>query len=220
MIAGLLFVLIVAIEPLYEDPLELWSIKTLIPWLQKMSTENKDILSFVSWILDEGILFVSLMFFAFFNRASALYVLGSYSVINGLIVFMKMAYADGRPYMMDPSLDASRACSDTSFGNPSGHTSRALSLFVLQYLEFFNENSVKGVSHQLQEKAQAIPLRPGVYEQMQSSVLWKTIFMTLLVVVTSILALSRIVVAAHTLNQVMFGAMVGTALPLWWYYLT
>ena len=107
---------------------------------------------------------MSLIFVAFFNRASAFYVLTSFYIINIVVVFMKMVYVDGRPYMMDPTLDASRACSDTSFGNPSGHTARALSLFVLQYMEFFNKESVQGIEEKMQNQASAPPTGTSLYD--------------------------------------------------------
>jgi len=71
-------------------------------------------------LLDDGLYLAVFAYFAFFNRASGLYLLFSISFLSNICEYMKLGFSNPRPYYAMNGIQP-LACSNPDFGGPSGH---------------------------------------------------------------------------------------------------
>ena len=69
----------------------------------------------------------------FCTREKFFYLLTVYSIDKALIGYLKLAYHNPRPYMVESSITPIHCSKE--FGNPSGHTSAALAISIVIFLE-------------------------------------------------------------------------------------
>jgi membrane-associated phospholipid phosphatase len=185
----LYFTIVIGIEPLYRNVLFEKSIPIEKSWQPEVSEKMLTLYKFISHIgANKALHLLTLFIFqAFFplSKSYALICAFCYSAyLNGLL---KMIYGNIRPFWVDNSLGGD--C-EGSWGNPSGHSMFAATFYLslwdlLTDIKYFHENKIaKYVS---------------------------CIFALVLVALTMI---SRLVLGAHSINQVIYGGLLGLGVYL------
>ncbi len=102
---------------LYRGPLWDYSVEFIIPTLQTAPTWVIESFAWSFWFLDEGVYMWMMGFFAFFNRASSLYLFFSASVLGWISELLMVYFHDGRPFYMIPGESVEGYnCEDINFG--------------------------------------------------------------------------------------------------------
>jgi membrane-associated phospholipid phosphatase len=87
-------------------------------------------------------LIVACVFTLFFcPRSKFFYFLSVFLIEKAGNSFLKLAYAEPRPYMIEFKIKPV-GCSK-AFGSPSGHASSAILIFIVAFLDFFHGLPVK-----------------------------------------------------------------------------
>lgn len=84
----------------YRKPLWDWSVQTVIPWLQKQPHWIHTGFAWGYWGIDKGAYVWLFAFYAFFNRASSIFVFTSCMLLGIINEMLKVYYSDGRPFYM------------------------------------------------------------------------------------------------------------------------
>jgi hypothetical protein len=77
----------------------------------------------------------------FCPRSKFFYFLAVFLIEKAGNSYLKLAYASPRPYMIESKIEPV-GCSK-AFGNPSGHSSSAILIFIVGFLDFFHGLPVK-----------------------------------------------------------------------------
>ena len=131
---------------------------------------------------------VFFIIFIFFPISSSFLVLQTAVYAAFLTNFFKIIYRNGRPYWNSEILDI--VC-NPGYGNPSGHTMASTAYYltithILTNFQFF-KNSIKGK-------------------------ILRVIIFILLIILTALIILSRVLLGAHGINQVLFGFTLGVGI--------
>ncbi len=137
--------------------------------------------------------FIIFISYNFFNIYRTGFLLFNLLLCSCLVGILKMFYANPRPYF--ESLEILSVSEEGGWGNPSGHSLTAVS-FILSFwkISFQMKN--------LKEK-----------ENFKKFCLYAS-----LLLIFSIL-ISRLLIGAHSLNQIIFGGLIGLALFYFYFYI-
>lgn len=185
-------ILVLAIEPLYHDPLIKWATTDGgIQRVQDRTGETQRELWKLWTELGGGyeLLFVAALGFIFGRRSTFIYYIWFIGLDKIFVAYFKLAMANPRPYMIDASIQPLK-CS-TSFGCPSGHATAASFSSVVVFLDVFH-----GETH-------------GLVKQRYFN--WPTYIVALLAAIFWMVSIpySRLVLGVHSPNQVLFGSSLG-----------
>ena len=109
---------------------------------------------------------------------------------------LKSLYGEPRPYWVSDQIEANHC--GTGFGNPSGHMLNNCFFWVTAYLHFFNGRR----SNQQDERS------------LSRSPLFKFIILISMGAFLALMALSRVYLGAHTLNEVLHGTLIGSTMAI------
>ena len=114
---------------------------------------------------------------------------------------LKSLYGEPRPYWLSDKISAVHC--GTGFGNPSGHMLNNSFLWVSLYLHVFFDTALSFGDQEIDREGGS-PRRVGPLSR----------FIALLVMAgfLGMMAVSRVYLGAHTLNQVLFGTLIGSTL--------
>ncbi|KAL4432659.1 hypothetical protein ABPG74_004952 [Tetrahymena malaccensis] len=186
------------------------------------------IFTIISYLGQEELIAVFVLFgFIFFaNKIQALKILIGTMVAVYLICFLKLWYTDPRPYFVYPDLQGI-GC-DPEFGKPSGHALITSVLFYLMFDSFVNKKIFSPVITQQddkqqyketrvvdiemipqdssnnspQQQGQSLNIKEIIYqERFLNSFIYLPIYLALLLLV----GFARIILGAHSFNQVLLG---------------
>ena len=76
------------------------------------------------------------------RRSKMMYYLVLFTLDKGYVNYFKIAYNEPRPYMINSNIDPI-SCS-RAFGNPSGHSSSALIVPIVVFLDIFHGKTMPG----------------------------------------------------------------------------
>jgi len=176
--------IVIGIENLFRDPLFKISLKLIQDW-QHDSTNSEYILFRVFHYFGNYAVYLPMTVIIFFsqplNKSFTFLCVLLYSTFFSH--FLQLAYSDPRPFWVNPNL-LRYPCS-VSFANPSGHAITSLPI----YLSFWHIMTDYKFFHK-----------------------YKSIRFLLLILVIGIvftIYLSRIYLAAHGINQVIYGCLLG-----------
>ena len=105
----------------------------------------------------------------------------------------KIVYAEPRPYMIDPTIEAMR-CSK-QLGNPSGHSSGALVTAISIFLDIFHG-------------AQVGKINPSKHKFYRSCTYYSCLIFAIFYGLS--MPYTRYFTGVHTLNQIIYGGLLGT----------
>ena len=95
------------------------------------------------WLTERGgsheLYWAAAIVFIFGRRSRFMYYLAIYGCDKFFVAYMKLVYADPRPYMIDKNIKPLH-CSD-SFGKPSGHSTAAAISFAIFLDAFHGRNT-------------------------------------------------------------------------------
>jgi membrane-associated phospholipid phosphatase len=190
---ALYFIICIGIEPLYRKGLYNES----LPVISQIRIDLDDLrYSFFRVITEFGtyqiyvpILCVILIWFPLNKSYSFLRVFVVSSFMNS---FMKLIYADPRPFWDDTTL--MKVC-EGGFGNPSGHAMGSAAVYlslanILTDYDYFKQNILMKV----------------------------LIYISSSIFILSI-CVSRVVLAAHSINQILYGALLGVGIYYLYYHI-
>jgi membrane-associated phospholipid phosphatase len=132
------------------------------------------------------------IFFSISNSFAFLCVVLFSNYLNNL---MKIIYQNPRPFWIDTELKLS--CNG-GFGNPSGHSMRSAAI----YLAF---------AHLITDK--------NFTSSRSLNVIWKSIIFSISIGLIIGIMLSRVYLGAHSINQIIFGSLLGIALYLFVFFI-
>lgn len=204
----------------YMTPLFNYSIKELIPWLQTHLTGNLLLaMQLVSFIVDDGKYIWILMFYAFFNRAAAFYVIFSTILLSQWIEIVKLVYTGARPFMVGDMIQVSE-CSPT-FGRPSGHVWGVTVYGTLLLLSFCDTHEIRGCG-ELFHRGEAMDSnrRQTCHTSIRGETWFRVAAFIGLILVIALTGVSRMTLGVHSLDQVLYGFTIGLGLTVMWYSLT
>ena len=124
------------------------------------------------------------------SRSRLFYYIMMYSFKEAVMAYLKLAYADPRPYMIDEDIVPIR-CS-TGFGNPSGHSLAATLSSITIFLDVMHGYTHKG--------------RPSSISR------YSLVYYLLLVIAlfwAGSIPYTRFLMGVHSLDQIVYGATLG-----------
>jgi membrane-associated phospholipid phosphatase len=149
------------------------------------------ILHVISDIGKTGPIVFTFAIFPLISRARFVY----YSVMSmlhcTLFSFLKFAMANPRPFMLSTDIKLIGAC-PTSFGNPSGHSITASMFGIVLFLDIFHGKGFEGYT-------QSTKHSNGTY----------LLGVLILLIWVSVIPVSRFILGAHSLDQIVFGFTLG-----------
>ncbi len=181
------FILVIGIEPIYRDYLYIESIKIISELQRNHFINGKEIVTLISHLGTIQCFLPFLIFIYIF------YPINKTFLILSLIIhssywdnLLKMIYGNPRPFWDDTNIYPS--CNG-GFGNPSGHSFSSTAVFlglplVIIDIKRFKERNI-------------------IY-----SILVYFIFITIMILVI----FSRVFLGAHSINQVLYGGLLGIGL--------
>ena len=129
-----------------------------------------------------GIFFIIFLFFPINYSFTAM---SSLNLANYLTNFLKMIYRNPRPYWEVDILDI--VC-NSGYGNPSGHSLVCLSFFLT-------------TSH--------IVTNFNFFKTTQKGKILRIVIFCVLILIAALVIISRVIVAAHSINQIIYGTLLG-----------
>lgn len=139
------------------------------------------------------LLFVGLLIYSFCNTYKTVIFIMSMLISTYLISLMKLIYKSPRPYWND--LDILALSCEGGYGNPSGHTFLATVMGMVTWEITINNN-------------------PRLKERR----LLKGISLVLYLLVMLAVAISRILLGVHSINQVIYGYLLGFSLYAFFFH--
>lgn len=183
----LLFIFTVFVsEQFFREPLFNFTVEYLKKFHQNMSKNNLiiiicEILAGIGNIPGYGvIIFFAYNFLNIYKSAFLIFILFICTFLTG---FLKMIYMNPRPYFM--SNDILSVSHEKGWGNPSGHSLTAVCFFLSLWRIMFQSKYLK-------------------YKENLKSYS----FLSTLILIFFIMY-SRVLIAAHSLNQIIFGGLLG-----------
>ena len=189
------FIIIISIEFAYRNPLFDKSVEIesdIQTSIKKSSNEKlfKRFWKFISLLGTASITITTflIIFITYPLNYSFLY-LHSLIYSSFLTNFLKVIYSNSRPYWIRPE-EIYIACNG-GYGNPSGHSDTSVCLYlslvhILTDFEYFNKTK-KGY-------------------------IYKIILYVFFIIIILLIMISRILLGAHSINQVIYGGMLGLGL--------
>ena len=156
--------------------------------LEKSIQENiSNSISIVSYLTKIGgkefiRLIISIMFLFFPIVKAMFFIVGIYLNIE-INFIMKLWYADLRPFMEENSLYQGKC--ETSYGNPSGHSTLVTYIFLLLFVYIKDINFIK-----------------------ENILIKYFILGTFIKLIFSVIS-SRVILGVHSINQVIYGSLLG-----------
>jgi membrane-associated phospholipid phosphatase len=181
--------LVFGIEPLYREPLFDYSLDLIKEiqdtWLHE-AREAFGVISDIGHTLQSNYIYIACVFLPFSTSFYSLFVIQTtYCLMN----FLKNFYSDPRPFFTTEGSDIEVIGSCyTQFGNPSGHSSQISVLFLLVHLHIW-----------------------GSFVGNWKSSLYMGLVTAPLI---GLFTFARIVMGVHSLNQILFGTLIGLAVTL------
>ena len=187
-------IIILVTEPIYNLDLFNWSLIE-IPVLQVNTTNSGfviwDIYSNVCLVIACGAPIVWALAHTLTQRHRAVYYVIVLSAIFLVMNITKLIYHQARPFWDSSSIKAG-SCS-SQFGNPSGHSLTSLGMALAVWLDY-NQSVVDG----------------KVTQDSPWSKMWiRTLLCALAVAFGVSIGWSRFVLGAHSMNQIVFGLLLG-----------
>lgn len=124
------------------------------------------------------------------KKAQAVYFAIAVSVIVFLMYFFKLYYAEPRPFWASDGIKAFDCSAE--YGNPSGHTMNGFGFTLILLLDFFETNTITSTK--------------------------RAIYIVLMVLFGSSVGFSRAILGSHSLDQILFGFMIGVWIALTFHY--
>ncbi len=197
-------VLLFSLEPLFREPLYEESIPKVID-IQNNWSPSLEILFRIITVLGQPVALYTVIVFSynFCQEFLTFFLLTISCMIQYSTQFLKLSYANPRPFFT--SLEIKTFYCSGSFGNPSGHS--ICSTFFYSSLLFYS------LLHTRKEPIfppdEEGPLRERVYLILKR--LTTVVFLPAIIVV---IIMSRVYLGAHSINQVLFGGLVGLYLSI------
>ena len=129
------------------------------------------------------------------QRCRCFYYLFISCTMMGIVDFLKLAYHQPRPYWVDSEVKVID-CSG-QYGDPSGHSAISIAMVLGVWLDL-KDSIGRGIKYQI---------------------LWQVLVLAAALVFPATIAYSRLVIGAHSLDQVLFGLMIGLWFALSVHYL-
>lgn len=184
-----LTMIIVGTEFLYRDELFKWSIEKIVSLHKRYSNTDHILynLSYlISWLPRFQVTFViTLLIYNYSYPSKVISVLSATYFGQCFNSLLKLIYHNPRPQWMNDEI-LSFKC-DPAYGNPSGHSMETTSLFLTLWDVSINHNNLL--------EGNFLP--------------FKYIILSLVIVSIILISLSRLVLGVHTLNQIIYGNLLG-----------
>ena len=183
---------LIIIEPLYRQPLFDASIPLIISLQSSATKASIAFFKLVSNLGVGGIVGCTLLgSYLFGSRERTFYYITFFSLIMWLMSLVKMLYHSPRPYMVDDDVQVF-GCS-TEFGHPSGHSLNSMTFSLALLLDFL----------------QSVPEPSGCS---------KAAAYIGAIVTPLLVGFSRLYNGVHTLDQIIYGLLLGLWLALLSHY--
>ena len=191
----LYFLVIFISELFYRDPLSDISIK-FQEILQKKLENWMELAKIVSFIGGNNITYGCIFLITFnFTNIFKSYLLLMIIFINNLVSsVLELIYIEGRPYFISDNNIKSYGCK-SGFGNPSFDSLSSISFFLAFYHLVFDSRSIK-------------------YRR-----ILQIIYLFIFIVMYFIIIFSEFIVGANSLNQLIFGGLLGFGIYLIFFWL-
>ena len=131
---------------------------------------------------------VYFIIFIFFPLNYSFCILQSLNLANYITNLLKMIYRNPRPYWKSDILDI--VC-ESGYGNPSGHSLVSLSFFLT-------------LSH--------VPTNFNFFRTTLKGKILRVVIFCFLIIIAALVIISRVFVAAHSINQVIYGSLLGISI--------
>lgn len=173
--------------------------------------------SWTFWGLEAGFYVWLLAFFAFFNRASSIFVFVSSALLAILNELLKVHFSDGRPFYMVEGIKAFD-CTKSNFGRPDGHIFSVTTVLTLIFLSYFDPHDIRGSAEILHRN------RDGSFEDSdrkdsqhnrnrQSNVVF-AIYGALLGFLMILGWINELMTGSNSIDQLLFGTSVSLGFTL------
>ena len=183
-----LLLILLMIEPFLRDPLFNESIKS-IKILHKSIPNKDDIIYRLSMVLSYApkyslVFSYGLIIYCYCNTSKTMFYIFALCGSNSLTSFLKLIYKNPRPvWTTNEIIDFS--C-HTSYGNPSGHSLESMAVYLSLWEIAVNSNKFFN----------------------NKKILKYILFIFTLLLILSI-AISRVLIGVHSINQILFGLSLG-----------
>ncbi|MCQ2817123.1 MAG: phosphatase PAP2 family protein [archaeon] len=189
------FALVIIIELFYRERLFEYSLTFEKEWQNKMGIENSFTLYFFNFITNFGtalgFMIILCIFFIFFKLPIAFNYLFGFSIVAFITNYFKGIYKSDRPYWRDPSM---KTHCDGGYGNPSGHSSSSAFMYLALWNVLCEIEIIKG------------------------SIILKIVLLLVCVGFAITIILSRLFLAMHGVNQVIYGSTIGLSFYFLFYH--
>jgi len=206
----------------YRKPLWDLSINSLIPWLQKQPDWIHTGFSWTFWGLEKGIWVWLFAFYAFFNRASSIYLFSSCMILGILQELLKVYYRDGRPFYMSEGIRA-LDCTQSNFGRPDGHIFSVATVLTLIFLSYFDPHDIRGSAELLYRNRDGsfddTDKKDTQHNKNRNSALFFGIWAFLLGLLVVLGWICELMTGSNSLDQLIFGSTLCVGFSLFWYLL-
>jgi len=191
------FLFIFLVEVLYRNYLYSISIN-IISDIQLTHEENFKILYPISKILSDlgNIIpfgFITIFFYCFCNIYKTLTLIASLFLSSLFTGMLKMIYMNPRPYFEDNTIKP--VDSEAGWGNPSGHAMFTVA-FYLTFWKICFQN-----------------------KDLNQKTIEKYLSLVFIIILMVSIIISRLILAAHTINQLLYGASIGIGIYLFLFYI-
>lgn len=179
----------VGVEFLYRDKLFDWSVEKIVS-LHKRNSDTDDMIYklsiLISWLPRFQVTFVvTLLIYNYAYTPKVISVLSATYFGQCLNSLLKLIYNNPRPQWVDDKIHSFKC--DPAYGNPSGHSMETTSLFLTLWDVSINHNNLF--------EGNLLPL--------------KYILLSLIIILIFLISMSRFVLGVHTLNQIIYGNILG-----------
>lgn len=192
-----LFLIFVFIsETFYRDPLFNFSVEYLKIFHKDKTDKNfimisSEILGEIGYVPGYGlIIFLAYNFLNIYKSSMLIFILCNCTLTTGIL---KMIYMSPRPYFMDKEILAMSL--EKGWGNPSGHSLTAVCFFLSFWKILFQDKYLK-----------------------QKNKLKNVSFIAALILI-GLIAYSRFLIGAHSLNQILFGILLGFSIFYFYFFI-
>lgn len=181
--------LVIGTEFLYREDLFIRSLSIIKNWQRDMSNGQYIFFKFlISLGSAPGFITLLAILHVFFPIHKSFTFLNVFLFSYFFNNWMKILYSSPRPFWIDPEIK--KSCNG-GFGNPSGHAMCSASVFlafahIVTDFKYFTETFVRKMARVL-------------------------VFLFFIAVIIAIM-LSRVYLAAHSVNQILFGSLLGVAI--------
>jgi len=193
LLAVLLLIVIIGIEPLYRQPGYDYSLEFILSWQQKGNETRKRFFKFISLFATNGVIAaLFLAIYSFFSRRLLIKSILVIYICQNIITLFKVFYHDPRPYLSSDEIEAMNCSS--GYGNPSGHCLFTTGFYGSMWVLLFPNNTEK--------EPLLIP-----HKVTRLFIQWVSFVLVVSLIVLTFFA--RLYLGAHGLNQTIYGTLLG-----------